>query len=76
MKLETYEECLCFYSLIGSGFKRGDSSTYDQVYSDDSVQRIAQVGSYYGVDGIAEYLPFVAGGEFVSTYNEVGMALF
>jgi hypothetical protein len=40
---------------------QGDASTFDMVYKDDSVLEFAQVGKYYGADGIAEYLLFVAG---------------
>lgn len=72
------EKCACFYSLLGSGLDLGDSSTFSTVFTDDSVQSVAQTGQYVGVDGISEYLTFVKGGEngFVKDYILINAPLF
>lgn len=73
--VETHEECSCFYALATSGLNLGDESTYDNVFDDDSIQNFAQTGTYYGVDGIKEYLSYAVDGEFVLGYTEVGFPL-
>jgi len=76
--VDTQEKCLCFYALLGSGLDTGDSSTFDAAFTDDTVQEFTQSGTYYGADGIAEYLSYVQSGEegFVKSYTRIGMPLF
>jgi len=74
--VDTPEKCMCFYSLAGSGFEAGDSSTFDTVLNDDSVQNFAQTGKYFGLDGIAEYLSWVKGGALVRDFIPLGEPLF
>lgn len=76
--VDTQEKCMCFYSLLGSGLETGNSSTFDAVFTDDTVQEFTQSGTYYGADGIAEYLSYVQSGEdgFVRSYTRIGMPLF
>jgi len=76
--VDTEEKCMCFYSLAASGIDLGNASTFDSAFTDDTVQEIIETGSYYGVDGIAEYISFVkSGGEgFSSGYTRIGTPLF
>eukprot|EP00588_Corethron_pennatum_P014161 CAMPEP_0194267732 /NCGR_PEP_ID=MMETSP0169-20130528/2179_1 /TAXON_ID=218684 /ORGANISM="Corethron pennatum, Strain L29A3" /LENGTH=362 /DNA_ID=CAMNT_0039008685 /DNA_START=121 /DNA_END=1209 /DNA_ORIENTATION=+ len=76
--VDTQEKCMCFYSLLGSALDIGDQSTFDAVFTDDTVQEFTQSGTYYGADGIAEYLSYVQSGEegFVKSYTRIGMPLF
>ena len=76
--VDTPEKCMCFYSLAGSGLDLGDSSTFDAVFDENSVQNFSQTGQYVGAAGIAEYLSYVKGGEggFVKDYILIGTALF
>jgi len=72
--VDTLDKCMCFYALAGSKF--GSGAEYDTFFNDDSVQQLAQVGSYHGADGIAEYYSFVRGGAFISDFIQVGQTLF
>ena len=67
---------MCFYALVGSGLDTGDASTFDNAFTDATVQEFAQTGTYTGKEGIAEYLSFVAGGNFVLDYIRIGDPLF
>ena len=60
--VDTPEKCNCFYALAFSGFDSADASTYSTVFSDDSVQNVAETGQYVGSEGIAEYFSWVKGG--------------
>ena len=71
--VDTEAKCACFYALASSGLQLGDSSTFEGVFTDETVQTFSQTGKYYGVDGISEYLSFVAGGTYVKDYNLVGV---
>mmetsp|Transcript_3826 Transcript_3826/g.6863 ORF Transcript_3826/g.6863 Transcript_3826/m.6863 type:complete len:339 (+) Transcript_3826:89-1105(+) len=76
--VDTFEKCMCFYALLGSGLDLGNSTTFSSAFNDVSVQNFAQTGQYVGVDGISEYLSFVKGGErgFVKDYVLMGQPLF
>jgi hypothetical protein len=76
MVVDTAEKCMCFYALAASNLDTGDPSTFETVYNDDSVLEFAQAGKYYGADGIAEYLSFIAGGLFIEDFILIGMPLF
>jgi len=76
--VDTEEKCLCFYSLAGSGLDLGNELTFSTAFTDDTIQEVTETGSYYGVDGIAEYLSFVkSGGEgFTNGFIRIGTPLF
>lgn len=74
--VNTPEQCNCFYALASAQLDLGNSATFANSLTADTVQTFAQTGKYYGADGIAEYLSFVVGGEFVETYDLVGLPLF
>ena len=74
--VDTQLKCNCFYSLAASGFEPGNPATFDNVFTDESVQNFAQTGAYYGADGIAEYLSFVQTEDgFVTNYARIGNQL-
>lgn len=74
--VSTLEQCNCFYALASAQLDLGNPATFVNSLTADTVQTFAQTGKYYGADGIAEYLSFVVGGEFVSTYDLIGQPLF
>ena len=69
-------QCNCFYALLSAQLDLGNPATFANSLTDNTVQTFAQTGKYYGADGIAEYVSFVVGGEFVETYERAGMPLF
>ena len=74
--VDTLVKCNCFYSLAGSGLDLGDSSTFGKVFADDYVQNFSQTGQYVGSEGIAEYLSYVKGGNWVQDYILIGTPIF
>lgn len=76
MIVDTPLKCNCFYALVGSGFDSGNAATFNNVFNDDSVQSFAQTGSFYGTDGITEYLNYVYSEDgFVTNYTLIGEPL-
>lgn len=74
--VDTQLKCNCFYSLAASGFEPGNPATFDNVFTDESVEILAQTGAYYGADGIKEYLSFLHTEDgFVTNYNRIGNPL-
>ena len=73
--VDTQDKCNCFYAMAGSGLDIGDETTYEPAFNDDTEFNFGPTGTYYGPEGIAEYLSSVEGGEFITTYEQVGTPL-
>ena len=70
--VDTPAKCACFYALVSSGLDQTNPETYGNAFDDETKEYVPQTGSFYGVDGIADYLNSVNGEIFVKEYSLVG----
>jgi len=73
--VNTPEKCMCFYSLISSGLDVGDASTYPNIFTDDTIFQVFQVGKFVGLDNIVEYISFFSG-IFITSFVLIGNPVF
>jgi len=55
----TADQRFCIGALLGAQFKLTEDADYSQWFDENSVMTLAQTGSYFGTDGIQEYVEFV-----------------
>ena len=55
----TVDQIFCIGALVGAQFVLAEGADYSQWFNENSVMNLAQTGSFYGADGIKEYVKFV-----------------
>lgn len=55
----TDDQKFCIGALVGAQFVLAEGADYSQWFDENSVMNLAQTGSFYGADGIKEYVKFV-----------------